>query len=195
MVNESEKLDKFKKAIFADASAQADKIISAAQQESGERIAQAEIEAESWLKAEKEQTDREYAAAAVREVSSGSLESQRNVLLSRERIIDKVFANVREELAEFMKTPEYAKMLTGKVRECADAYPDEKGVVYVSYNDEGLSAQLSLGGRFEVRVSDTIEIGGVMVVFEESNLAVDCTLDSAFMQQREGFAGKAGLVL
>lgn len=195
MKNETEKLERFKKAIFDESAAKAEEIVSAARTECGERVSRARHEADGYVKSVTEQINKECEADAVRELSSGSLSSKRNILLSRESVIDRVFGNVRSRLEEFMKTPEYEKLLVKRLEECAAAYPGEKGCVYISQKDAGLADKLSMGGRFEVKAGGSIGIGGITVVFDESSIAVDCTFDSALEEQRESFAVRAGLSL
>ena len=79
------------------------------------------------------------------------------------------------------------------MEECAKAYPDKKGEVRVAAADMKYADKLTCGGRFTVCESSTILLGGVMVVFTEDNLAMDCTFDNEYNRQKNGFAGKAGL--
>ncbi|WP_294409423.1 V-type ATP synthase subunit E family protein [uncultured Ruminococcus sp.] len=195
MLNESEKLEKFKKAIFDETSAKADEMISAAQKESEEKIAQAKLEAENYIKTQKAQTDKESQAQTVRMISSESLNSKRSILLSREEMIGRVFGNVKAELEKFMKTSDYKVLLDKKINECTLAYPAEKGIVQCSYRDEELVKSLPSAKGYEIKPSENIEVGGVMIVFEKMNLALDCTFDCVLEKQRESFAAKAGLSL
>lgn len=195
MKNETEKLEKFKKAIFDEVDAKAQEMISEAEAQRDERLEKARHEADGFVQSMIAQIDKDCEAKAVRELSSESLQAKRNVLLSREGLIDKVFSNVRDKLDEFMKTPEYGKMLAEKVKSCAEKYPDDKGVVYVAFKDEGLCGQLSCGGRYKALPSETVEVGGAMVVLEDKGIALDYTFDTALSEQRESFARKAGLNL
>lgn len=195
MKNETERLEKFKKAIFDEVDAKAREIISEAETERDEKLEKARREADGFVQSKISQIDKDCEAKSVRELSSDSLQAKRNVLLSREGLIDKVFSNVRDKLEEFMKTPEYGKMLSERVKSCAEKYPDDKGVVYVALKDEGLADLLSLNGKYKVEPSETVEVGGAMVVLEEKGIALDCTFDTALSEQRESFARRAGLNL
>lgn len=195
MKNETEKLEKFKKAIFDEVDAKAQEMISEAEAQREERLAKARHEADGFVQSRIAQINKDCETKAVRELSSESLRAKRNVLLSREGLIDKVFSNVRDKLEEFMKTPEYGKMLAEKIKSCAEKYPDDKGVVYVAFKDEGLCGLLSCGGRYKAQPSETVEVGGAMVVLEDKGIALDYTFDTALSEQRESFARKAGLNL
>ena len=48
---------------------------------------------------------------------------------------------------------------------------------------------------FEVKSRDSIELGGVLAVYDDMGIALDYTFDSAFEQQRSAFTEKAELVL
>lgn len=195
MKNETEKLEKFKKAIFDEVDAKAQEMISEAEAEREERLEKARREADGFVQSRIAQIDKDCEAKAVRELSSDSLQAKRNVLLSREELIDKVFSNVRNKLDEFMKTPEYGKMLAERVRSCAEKYPEDNVVVYVALKDEALCGQISTGGKYRTEPSETVEVGGAMVVLEDKGIALDYTFDTALSEQRESFARKAGLNL
>lgn len=195
MKNETEKLDRFKKAVFSDAQKQVDNITADAENIRNEQIKQAQYETESYVKTHLSEIDKNAQAAAVREISSKSLESKRNILCHREEIIDKVFSNVRKKLDAYKLTGAYSQLLYDRAKRCADSYPNERGKILISLSDRPLADKLSMGGIFTVEVSDSIEIGGIMIVFEERNLAFDYTFDYAFSTERESFAARAGLSL
>ena len=48
---------------------------------------------------------------------------------------------------------------------------------------------------FEVKSRDSIELGGMLMVYEDMGIALDYTFDSAFEEQRSAFTEKAELVL
>lgn len=195
MKNEIERLEKFKKAIFDEVEAKAKEMISEAEAESEEKLEKIRHETDGFVQSKIADIDKECEAKSVRVLSSENLQAKRAVLLSREELIDKVFSNVKDKLDEFMKTPEYGKMMSEKVKSCADKYPGERGVVYVSLKDSDLKDNLSCGGRYTVETGETIEVGGVMVVLDDKGIALDYTFDTALSEQRESFARRVGLNL
>ena len=100
----------------------------------------------------------------------------------------------REKLEAFRESAAYERLLVKRAEECAAAYPGKRGEVRVAAADMKYAAKLTCGGRFTVCESGNILLGGIMVVFPEDNLALDCTFDNEFDRQKSGFAGKAGLV-
>lgn len=195
MADQTEKLEKFKQAVFNEAAVKADEIIKETKEQCSQWILEAVTEAEEYVSASKEAADKEHREAVQRAASAGNLDSKRNVLLCREAMINKVFENVRRELESFRQTEDYEKLLIKRVQEIADASDGRKGEVRLAAADMKYADKLTCGGRFTVAESSNILLGGVMVVFPEENLALDATFDNEYAKQRSGFAGKAGLAV
>ena len=177
MENQTIKLERFKQAVFEDAEKQAKLITESADKQRENELAQAKIEAQSLADSKKAATDKTEEARAVREISSKQLEAKRNVLCHREKLIDSVFDNVKSRLATF---------------KCKQTYPEHKGVIYLSPEDMKYASDLA---DFEVKSRDSIELGGMLMVYEDIGIALDYTFDSAFEGQRSAFTEKAELVL
>lgn len=193
MTDQIQKLEKFKQAVFDEAAVKANEIIKETEAQCAETLAKAEAEAEAIVSESRAKADKARREAAQRAESAGRLESRRNILTAREQIIDRVFEGVRGKLAAFRQSAEYEKLLIKRVTECAETYPDKQGEVRLAAADMKYAEKLACGGRFEVKESPGILLGGAMVVFPEDNLALDCTFDNEYRKQRSGFAGKVGL--
>lgn len=192
MENQTNKLERFKQAVFEDAEKQAKLITEAADKQRETELAQAKIEAQSLADSKKAAADKTEEARAVREISSKQLEAKRNVLCHREKLIDSVFDSVKNRLAAFKASGEYKLWLKEKAEKCKQTYPEHKGVLYLSPEDMTFAPELA---GFEVKSRDSIELGGVLAVYDDMGIALDYTFDSAFEQQRSAFTEKAELVL
>ena len=166
MENQTIKLERFKQAVFEDAEKQAKLITESADKQRENELAQAKIEAQSLADSKKAAADKTEEARAIREISSKQLEAKRNVLCHREKLIDSVFDNVKSRIATF--------------------------VIYLSPEDMKYASDLA---DFEVKSRDSIELGGMLMVYEDIGIALDYTFDSAFEGQRSAFTEKAELVL
>ena len=195
MTDQTQKLEKFKQAVFDEAAEKADEMIKETEAYCAETIANAKEQAEDIISESKAAADKAHREASQRTASAGRLGMRRNVLAAREKVISRVFSNVREKLEAFRQTADYEKLLVKRVDECAKAFPDKKGEVRLAAADMKYADKLTCGGRFTVCESENILLGGVMVVFPEDNLALDCTFDNEFGRQKSGFAGKAGLTV
>ena len=189
MENQTIKLERFKQAVFEDAEKQAKLITESADKQRENELAQAKIEAQSLADSKKAATDKTEEARAVREISSKQLEAKRNVLCHREKLIDSVFDNVKSRLATFKASRDYKSWLKEKAEKCN---PEHKGVIYLSPEDMKYASDLA---DFEVKSRDSIELGGMLMVYEDMGIALDYTFDSAFEGQRSAFTEKAELVL
>lgn len=192
MENQTNKLERFKQAVFDDAEKQAKLITEAADKQRETELAQAKIEAQSLADSKKAAADKNEEARAVRGISSKQLEAKRNVLCHREKLIDSVFDSVKNRLAAFKASGEYKLWLKEKAEKCKQTYPEHKGVLYLSPEDMTFAPELA---GFEVKSRDSIELGGVLAVYDDMGIALDYTFDSAFEQQRSAFTEKAELVL
>lgn len=192
MENQTNKLERFKQAVFEDAEKQAKLITEAADKQRETELAQAKIEAQSLADSKKAAADKNEEARAVREISSKQLEAKRNVLCHREKLIDSVFDSVKNRLAAFKASGEYKLWLKEKAEKCKQTYPEHKGVLYLSPEDMTFAPELA---GFEVKSRDSIELGGVLAVYDDMGIVLDYTFDSAFEQQRSAFTEKAELVL
>lgn len=188
--DEQQRLERFKKAVFDNVSRQAESITKAAESRREDILAQADSEAQSLLQAKKAEADKAQEARAVREISSRQLESKRKVLCYREGVIDRVFDGVKKRLEKFVDSPEYESFLMKSAQLCKEKYPDDRGIIYLSPRDMAYADKLK---GFEVRQRDTIELGGLLAVYEAMGIAIDRTFDSALEEQRGAFTQKAEL--
>lgn len=114
------------------------------------------------------------------------------MLCHREKLIDSVFDNVKSRLATFKASRDYKSWLKEKAEKCKQTYPEHKGVIYLSPEDMKYASDLA---DFEVKSRDSIELGGMLMVYEDMGIALDYTFDSAFEGQRSAFTEKPSLCL
>ncbi|WP_295207453.1 V-type ATP synthase subunit E [Ruminococcus sp.] len=191
-INGAQKLERFKKAVFDNVNRQAKAITDEAESRREDILAQAQVEAQSLAESKKAQADKSEEARAVREISSRKLESKRKVLCYRENVIDRVFDGVKTRLADFVKSGDYEQYLVKSAELCRERYPESKGIIYLAPRDMAYAKKLenANAGLFEVRERDTIELGGLLAVYEDMGIALDRTFDSAFEEQRGDFTKK-----
>ena len=191
-LNENERLERFRQAVFDEADALAAEISGSAEQEYEQRLRKAEADARENAEHTKKETDRLLQEKQLREISSQRLGSQRNVLSHREELIDRVFDAVREKLAKFRQSEDYKTYLSRKAESARKSCPDSKGTAFVSPEDMQY-AELFKG--FEVKERDSIELGGVLFVYDDKGIALDYTLDSAVEEQRACFSQHSELAV
>lgn len=193
MKNETEKLNKFKLAVFSQAQRQAQSITGGTSSQQKQRLRDAKKQTQSELKTELDKIKKDFEAQTLRSISSSKLTAQRNVLSHRSKMIERVFENIRSSLLEHCKGEEYPAELKARLEKCISACPDKKGTAFFTSRDIELGKELCKGTKLTAKETAAFTLGGVMVVFDETGVAYDCTYDAAFERERQGFSAKAGL--
>ena len=119
-------------------------------------------------------------------------DKQRENDLAQAKIEAQSLPDSKSRLATFKASRDYKFWLKEKAEKCKQTYPEHNGVIYLSPEDMKYASDLA---DFEVKSRDSIELGGMLMVYEDMGIALDYTFDSAFEGQRSAFTEKAELVL
>jgi vacuolar-type H+-ATPase subunit E/Vma4 len=114
---------------------------------------------------------------------------------ARNDIANRVFEAVEKKLASFTQTPDYADFLKKSVLQMQSVFGKNPMLLYVRtadlcHKDLLLSAA---GTATEIVADATIMIGGCKAHGKSGNLALDDTLDSRLIEQRQSFYESSGL--
>lgn len=195
MIDEAQKLRRFKDAVYAEVEEKVNNLISEAGKEKDAKLKEAQNSVRSRICDEKLRIDKEQRQRLTREVSAARLESQRRVLLHREEISDKVFKNVKKRLDDFRNSGDYGAWLERAVKAAKERYPQQSGVIILAPADEKYAAALKRVSGFEAELDPSVLLGGVSVRFENINVVIDCTFDSALEEESERFCRTADLAV
>ncbi|MCD7893840.1 MAG: V-type ATP synthase subunit E [Erysipelotrichaceae bacterium] len=154
---------------------------------------EAERDADLKLKQEVE----EMSSQAASEISEIHTDRTKKLIKKRDEYVNKVFNEAKEELIEFSKSNEYMPFMKAKIEKVADTFKDTDAILYIKEDDLSLKDELlkALGYDIEVKASDDIEIGGIMIEDLKNALIVDETLDFALKNQKEWFNKNSGLII
>ena len=144
---------------------------------------------------EKLRIDKEQGQRLVSEVSAAGLEAQRRILSYRGELADRVFENVKKQLAQFRNGENYGQWLKNAVAAAKERYPGEQGVIILAPADEKYAKELKDAFGFECETQPSVLLGGVSVRFENINVVIDCTFDSALEEESKSFCRTAGLAV
>ena len=137
---------------------------------------------------------RKRKAAIVNEVSREELKLRNELFEQRQTICDDVFAQARQKLLEFVKSPEYTAFLERSLNEVKDTVGDKFCKVHLSQADCSLNLPIdSILPSHEVVADRSIMIGGVKVYCPELGILMDDTLDARLNDQLEWFTENSGL--
>ena len=126
-----------------------------------------------------------------KEISRCEFETTKAVRAHRKQIIDDFFEEIRGELVEFAKSEKYDDYLKRSLSK-AESELGGNFVVLAAAKDIEKVKQLT---SHEVRVDNTIMIGGIGALNEEKGLFADHTLDNALSSEKEAFTDKPELRL
>lgn len=197
MANSDEKVSKFVEAITAYAEEQRQKIHQEVEDFKTERLRQAEQQVlqDSYQLIQKERA--EVNNAFSRETSQRDLEARQQLLGKRRDMMEAVFAEAREKLGAYTKTPAYREALAASLRAMQTELPAEGTVYFISPADAdkraALEALLPAGSRLETAVD--IQLGGLRGENLGYGRLLDDTLDTRLELQREWFTKYSGLTV
>lgn len=192
---EINKLAHFKNAVLNDAEKKAEIILNEAEKKTKERIKELETAVLNSEKSELFNIDKQVQATTTRKISSCELDSNRNVLLHRKAIIDKVFDEVKNKLETFKNSDEYQKYLLDSLNKCMTKFPDQIGVIAIGKADEKYADILKNKSKFNIETKLSIQLGGLLVSYPEINVMIDFTFDSALEEEKENFCNVSLLAL
>ena len=189
MINAEEKLAMLRESILSETKQKADKLVSDAENESSRIVLEASDK--YYADAEKTIESEQTAIAAKYAKQTAALRSQvqKDILMHRNMLTQKLFDGVREKLKEFCNTKEYKEYISRCISEYKKSYDIENAEVRVSAADmqrtelfEGLPKSV------KVTCDDTIALGGVKIKPANVGVICDGTLDAALIKQAENFS-------
>lgn len=195
MADEKNKLRHFKDAVYAEAEEKANSILKEAERLTEQKKAEVEgavkqNEAACFLKIDKNTQTR-----IIKETSAEQLNSNRNILLHRKKLSEKVFDAVQSKLEQFRNSSDYESYLIDLVKSAVNKYPNEKGTVYIGKADEKFKTSLEKASGLQVNIKPAVMLGGLIVSFADINIMLDCTFDSAVTQEKEDFCNNSELAI
>lgn len=182
-MNNTEKLDRFLAAIYADGEAERQRLAAIIDQNRGAAMEQAEHDAL--------QASYEFVHAEVERIRtahggrvSAEVQAARRVFSAKQQqLTEDLFARVAEKIRGFTGKPAYEAALTRLWKEAQPALGDGPVTLYLRNED------LALGGKLFPHVSleqGDIQLGGFIAVSE--NRRVDASYDTALAQAMKKFA-------
>ncbi len=139
----------------------------------------------------------EISSQAASEISEIHTDRTKKLINKRDEYVKAVFDEAKKELIEFSQSDEYIPFMQAKIKKVANTFKDADAILYIKEDDLSLKDELlkALGYEIEIKVSDDIKIGGIMIEDLKNALIVDETLDFALNNQKEWFNKNSGLII
>lgn len=188
-----QKLKKFYGTVLKDAEVQRDEIEKeiTREREANKAAKEDEFLADAYMTIQKNIT--RIQKEDNEKVLHAELEARKDLLKKREQIIDDVFAEAETKIREYMKTSEYKKALAEKISAAIGELGEGAKTVNLVEQDKDVF-DADCGAKL-VCVPDKEFIGGVKVINEDKDIAVDYSYYELLCAQRDEFLQKSGLSL
>lgn len=196
-----EDIKSLERAVLAEARAEAEKIGETARQKTDALRKQAQIQAEAERKAILDQAKQEADRIRGQSLATGQLKARTFQLESREKLLNEVFAKVRQQIGDVSKSKEYEKITSQLLREALSQLNAQTAVVHADkvtlkiLNDgvlekvaKDLKAELSVGKTLEDRT-------GVFVEASQGRLVYDNTLETRLDRLKNGLRSSVFQIL
>lgn len=144
--------------------------------------------AEAEIKAETESARREVNKA----LSTEQLTIKRDWTRKQNELKEKLFAEVKEHLEQFIATPGYEDYLCKKIREAMDFAGEDELLIYLSPADSPRVSVLSERTGFPLKVADESFIGGIRAMIPSKNILIDNSFLESFSSLRKDFKFEGG---
>lgn len=188
MSENSLKLLKLRKEIENCAKAEAAAIISDAQNRADESVSAAENEIRRESRNDTRDIIEKFKADERKRVSEMRFSEGKRVLMHRGKLVDEFFEKVKAEIENRREKPGYVAYLEQCIAAAEKQYSLSGAVIYCRKEDTDTVSKLILLKGAEVKVSGSIELGGITVKIPEKGILIDLTLDSALNKEREAFS-------
>lgn len=187
---EKEKLSRFLTAVNSVTDNQVKDIISEAQLERDNILANAAAEAKNARERHLNDNLKMISGKYIRMVSKAELDMKKEILTCREELTKKLFDRVEEKIAKYTSGKEYSKRL---VKEISEEEGLDNAKVFLSPADMRFESDIKAAcpsKTVEVAADENIKHGGYCILRSDKGTVTDKTFDCALMEQQSMFASK-----
>ena len=135
------------------------------------------------LQGESEKIEREIN----KKLALAQINIKREMSKRQEELKDMLFVEVRNLLADFMSTPEYAQLLERQIAKAHELAGNKDLIIYIDPADEPLLQSLSLQNREAVKISAYSFSGGMRAVIPDSHILIDNSFETKLEEARRTF--------
>jgi len=191
------KTETFKDSVQKKAEAEISRILEAAKKEGESIVAKSREDCMRLSFETVASRSAQIARDAGRRTARANAEAERMVLHKRAETVGAFFAEIREKLAAFTESPEYAGFFERRLEQSFK----EKNIynwviVYVREKDMRLAEQFAdKYPGLHVQPSEEIVLGGFILFFQKERQYLDKSLDRFLEREKENFIFKQELVI
>ncbi len=197
MPGTTDKLNRFELELMKTAHAQAEQIYAEMKKYKADEIdkAQDDVLEDAYHLIQSEVS--ELSVQAKKEASEKTLKYRKKLIEVRDKAVTEIFSEVKEQLAGYCKTEEYARYIIKLVEGFRISYPFPNSIIKLAKSDEEKkeAVMAAFGLPCEVICTDEVKIGGAILENAAKGYIVNETLDQKLEDQKEWFRRNSGLVV
>lgn len=145
--------------------------------------------ADAQIKAEAEHVRREVNKA----LSAEQISLKRSCSQKQEEIKQKLFAEVKDLVRQFMETSEYEDYLCQKINEAGEFAGEDEIHIFLSHDDQNKLASLKEKTGMEISVSEESFTGGIRAEIPQKNILIDNSFSTGLENMIKEFKFDGGL--
>ena len=182
-----EKLQHFLSFCMEDARTRSAKMLdeytAALEETFAEHQKDAKARARQQVAMEREQMEREIN----KRLSLEQIGIKREFGKKQDELKEKLFAELKERLVEFMKTTEYGRLLEKQVQEATELAGKEFMTIYLTPEDEEKAKSLKFPASADIRISEYSFMGGIRAVIPSRHILIDNSFESRLEEEKRDF--------
>ena len=192
MASVDENIENLSQAILGEARGETEQVKAGAQARADEIRRRAQEQAESERKAILERASQEAARLRSQALATAQLKARSSELAHREKLLERVFKGVRQQLPEVQKRPDYAQIVAGLIREGLEQMTGEAVEVRADKSTQRVLTPAMLdeiGSSAHVRLSQgqPLEQGtGIILEAAGGHLHFDNTFETRLSRMQAG---------
>lgn len=125
-------------------------------------------------------------------LSKQQLEIKRRITKKHNELKDKLFAEVKMKLEEFMDTPAYEDLLIQQIHDIQKLAGDDKVIIYVDPADSLRLPSLSAATNTTLTLSQYSFMGGTRAVLENRHILIDNSFATKLEEEKAEFTFNGG---
>lgn len=181
------KLERFNKSVDMEVSEHIDRIIEEAKKQVEIQLEKTESDALTSAFNMIQKSVREIEAKYRRMYALAEQKNRVDALKHREKLSKTIFENVESELKSFTESDRYELYLRNLISE---EKLSENAIIELSQKDQKYADKLKEVSGCDVRIDETIKIGGISIVDPDHGIINDKTLDGSLEDQKKSFSSK-----
>lgn len=126
-------------------------------------------------------------------VSKGQLKLRRELSVVKNALKNDLFCEVRQMLADYMKTDDYQTLLVDYIMKAAKFADGQPLTIYMNESDRDKKSLLEQRTGMKIMMSEEEFTGGIRAVIPGRNILIDYSFRGALEKEYEEFTFKGGV--